>query len=141
MLFLHSSISLSFGAFIRPWSLPSFIHHALITRSIAPSIHRLDLLSSVLHSPLLVSSSVLLSSLQSTAQGHGAVAVQLHLVLLMLERRLSHPPFIILPRRPLGISLLFFRPSLSSLCPSVLLSIHPSALQSLSSSVFRVRAH
>src|SRR6218665_798761 len=72
-------------------SRPSFCRsHAVTTRSVAPSIHRLDLLSSVLHSPSLVTSIVLLSaSLQSTALGHGAVAVQLHLVLLMLERRLS----------------------------------------------------
>src|SRR6218665_3650314 len=91
-LFLRSSITLylsSLLSFTRV-SRPSFCRsHAVTTRSVAPFIHRLDLLSSVLHSPLLVSSSVLLSSLQSTALGHGAVAVQLHLVLLMLERRLS----------------------------------------------------
>src|SRR6218665_115924 len=92
-LFLRSSITLylsSLLSFTRV-SRPSFCHsHAVTTRSVAPSIHRLDLLSSVLHSPPLVSSSVLLSaSLQLTALGHGAVAVQLHLVLLMLERRLS----------------------------------------------------
>src|SRR6218665_3757923 len=139
--FIHPSLCL-----LAPSSLPySFVHpsrsifppccrsHALTTRSVAPSIHRPDLLSCVLHSPPLVSSIVLLSaSLQSTALGHGAVAVQLHLVLLMLERRLSLPPFIILPR---GLRAFGCRPfvTLSSLCPSVLLSFHPSALQSLSS--------
>src|SRR6218665_1239222 len=92
-LFLRSSITLylsSLLSFTRV-SRPSFCRsHALTTRSVAPSIHRLDLLSSGLHSPPLVSSIVLLSaSLQSTALGHGAAAVQLHLMLLMTEIWLS----------------------------------------------------
>src|SRR6218665_3644923 len=126
--FIHPSLCL-----LAPSSLPySFVHpsrsifppccrsHALTTRSVAPSIHRPDLLSCVLHSPPLVSSIVLLSaSLQSTVLGHGAVAVQLHLVLLMLERRLSLPPFIILT------------PCLREFCcrpfvPLSLRSVHPS---------------
>src|SRR6218665_2197093 len=92
-LFLRSSLTLylSFLLSFTRVSRPSFCRsHALITRSVALSIRRLDLLSSVLHSPPLVSSIVLLSSsLQSTALGHGAVAVQLHLVLLITVMRLS----------------------------------------------------
>src|SRR6218665_589156 len=88
-VFIRSSIALYLSyllSFTRVSSPSLCLSHAVTTRSVAP--HRLDLLSSVLHSPLLVSSIVLLSaSLQSTVLGHGAVAVQLHLVLLMLERR------------------------------------------------------
>src|SRR6218665_3573713 len=44
VLFIHS-LSLSFGAFLRPWSLPSFIHHAL---SLLPSFVHTRLFSIVL---------------------------------------------------------------------------------------------
>ena len=132
---LHSSLVSSFVHPSRSISPPFCRSHALITRSVAPSIHRLDLLSSVLHSPPLVSSIVLLSaSLQLTTLGHGAEAAQLHLVLLMLERRFSLPPFIILPR---DLRAFCCRPFV----PLSLRSVHPSTLQSLLSSVFRARAH
>src|SRR6218665_39597 len=92
-LFLRSSITLylsSLPSFTRV-SRPSFRRsHALIPRSVAPSIHRLDLLLSVLHSPPLVSSIVLLSSaLQSSVLGHGATAVPLNLLLLITVMRLA----------------------------------------------------
>src|SRR6218665_1530639 len=100
--------SLSFGAFLHPCRLHSFFHHALsLLPSVYPtlyssndlSIPRLDhALTRFPHpspcpsvvrssSPPLVSSIVLRpASLQLTALGHGAGPVQLHLVLLMLER-------------------------------------------------------
>ena len=94
--FLRSSITLyisSLLSFTRA-SSPSFCRfHAVIAASVASPIHHLDLLSSVLHPPPFFSFIVLWSaSLQLTAPGHGAVAGQLHLVLLMLERWLSPPP-------------------------------------------------
>src|SRR6218665_1606540 len=145
VLFLHS-ISLYFGAFIRPLFLrssitlyfsfllsftraspPSFCRsHAVTTRSVAPPIHRPDLLSSVL--PPLVSSIVLWSaSLQLTSLGHGTVAGQVNLVLLMLERRVS----LLLPT-PLASGR--FAVVLSSLSLLVL-SIRPALLSSVSASV------
>ena len=143
MLFIQS-ISVSFGAFLRPWSLPSFIHHAL---SLLPSIvhtrlfsivlsfsrgdhalgcspiHRLDLLSSVL--PLLhsfpPSSSVILFAFDRSRPWCSGEAVAPGVVdarEAVLSSALYYPP----PRPP-GILLSSFRPSLSSLCPSVSASV------------------
>src|SRR6218665_1518436 len=92
--FLRSSTTLylsSLLSFTRASSSSFCRSHAVITGSVTSPIYHLDLLSSVLHP--LVSSIVLRSaSLQLTAPGHGAVAGQLHLVLLMLERGVSPPP-------------------------------------------------
>src|SRR6218665_282902 len=143
-LFLRSSITLYLSSLLSftHVSRPSFCRsHTLITRSVAPSIHCLDLLSSVLHSPPLVSSIILLSSaLQLTVLGHGATAVQLNLVLLITMMRLSLPPFII-HRRLWHIAVIPSSFFLSSLGPSVALFFCPSALRSLNPSVFMARGH
>ena len=121
-LFLRSPITiyLSFFLSFARVSPPSFCRsHALIMRSVAPSIRRLDLLSSVLHSPPLISSIVLLSSaLQSTVLGQGATAVQLILLLLITVMRLA----LFLPLSSIAASgHIAVVPSLS-LC-----SVHPSS--------------
>src|SRR6218665_1373061 len=139
-LFIRSSITLYLCyllSFTRV-SSPSFCRsHAVTTHSVAPPIHRLDLLSSVLRSPPLVSSIVLLStSLQLTALGHGAVAVQLHLVLLMLERRLS----LFLPLLSSPAASGHFAVVLSSLSLFAL-SIRLALLSSVSASVVRFICH